>query len=72
MNKAAGTRVYARGIIPFFVLFSVVDLRAALVFVSVRSGRVSSEWNVAGMDRRVEVISNGKYYKPVAVLAISC
>lgn len=42
VDKTAGTRVYACRNVPFFVLFSVVDLRAALVFVSVRSGRVSS------------------------------
>lgn len=72
MDKATGTRVYARRIVPFFVLFSVVDLRAALVFVSVRSGRVSSWQDVARTGRRVEVISNEKDYQPVAVLAISC
>ena len=42
MNKATGTTVYACGIVPFFVLFSVVALRAVLVLVSVGSGDVSS------------------------------
>ena len=42
MNNATETRVYARGIVPFFVLFSVVALRADLVLVSVGSGKVSS------------------------------
>lgn len=35
------TRVYARGIVPFFVLFSVVVLRVDLVLVSVISGDIS-------------------------------
>ena len=42
MNRLSETRVYACGILPFFVLFSVVALRADLVLVSVGLGDVSS------------------------------
>ena len=48
MNEAKKTRVYARKIVPFFVLFSVVALRADLVLVSVGSGGVSSRAGDSG------------------------
>ena len=35
MGEATDGRIYARGILPFFILFSVVALRADLVLVSV-------------------------------------
>ena len=42
VDKTAGTRVYARGIVLFFILFSVVALRADLVLDSVGLEDVSS------------------------------
>ena len=52
MDKATETRIYARGIVPFFVLFSVVALRADLVLVSVGSEDVSlrSDGGKSGSD----------------------
>lgn len=47
MSEAAGTRLYARRIIPFFILFSVVALRADLALVSARKGCVSPKVEVA-------------------------
>ena len=35
MGETRDGRIYARGILPFFILFSVVALRADLVLVSV-------------------------------------
>ena len=42
------TRLYAHGISPFFVLFSVVALRADLVLVTVEPRHVSSRLGDGG------------------------
>lgn len=48
------SRIYARRIIPFFVLFSVVTLRADLVLVTVASGDISSMTDCGGKVERYE------------------
>ena len=54
------TRVYARKIVPFLVLFSVVALRAVLVLVSVGSGCELGVWQWREREQRVvEIILEG-------------
>jgi hypothetical protein len=63
------SRLYARGIVPFFVLFSVVVLRVDLVLVSVVSGDISPL--TGGGGSRTESGSEEKAHEPDTTLPIS-
>ena len=71
MNKMAETRLYAYEIVPFFVLFSVVALRADLILVTVVSEVISSVTGDGGRGNRRNKRFKRNFDKPGVDLPIS-